>query len=55
MKTTKEKHVLVGADFAGFPLKEAVVQYLINKGWNITDIGVKSENEKIQKCFIELD
>lgn len=26
MKTIKEKELLVGADFAGFPLKEAVCE-----------------------------
>lgn len=25
MKTIKDKQILVGADFAGFPIKEAVV------------------------------
>lgn len=42
MKRVKDKQILVGADFAGFPLKEAVVLHLKNKGWQITDIGVKS-------------
>ncbi len=28
MKTIKDKQILVGADFAGFPLKEAVVAHL---------------------------
>ena len=28
MKTVKEKYLVVGADFAGFPLKEAVVKHL---------------------------
>ena len=32
MKTVKDKRILVGADFAGFPLKEAVVEYLEKKG-----------------------
>lgn len=51
MKTTKDKHVLVGADFAGFPLKEAVVQYLTDKGWIVTDIGVRSSDEKEHQMF----
>lgn len=42
MKTIKDKYLLVGADFAGFPLKEVVVQHLKKKGWKITDIGVRS-------------
>ena len=28
MKTVKDKYLVVGADFAGFPLKEAVVAHL---------------------------
>ena len=40
MKTVKEKYLLVGADFAGYPLKEAVVAHLKRKGWKITDVGV---------------
>jgi ribose 5-phosphate isomerase B len=51
MKTVKDKHVLVGADFAGFPLKEAVVKHLTSKGWNITDIGVKSAGEENPEMF----
>ena len=45
MKTVKDKYLLVGADFAGFPLKEAVVEHLKKKGWKITDIGVRSLND----------
>ena len=44
MKTIKEKQLLVGADFAGFPLKEAVVAHLQKKGWTITDVGVKADS-----------
>ena len=51
MKTVKDKHVLVGADFAGFPLKEAVAKHLKSKGWNITDIGVKAADEKNPEMF----
>lgn len=40
MKTIKDKEILVGADFAGFPL-EAVVAHLKDYGWKVTDIGVK--------------
>ena len=40
MKTVKDKCILVGADFAGYPLKEAVVSHLKEKGWNVTDVGV---------------
>ena len=40
MKTVKDKFLLVGADFAGYPLKEAVCQHLREEGWKITDVGV---------------
>ena len=39
MKTAKEKYLVVGADFAGFTLKEAVVAHLRGKGWKIEDLG----------------
>ncbi len=45
MKTVKDKQILVGADFAGFPLKEAVVAHLKEKGWTVTDVGVRSESD----------
>ena len=45
MKTIKDKQILVGADFAGFPLKEAVVKHLKAKGWTVTDMGVRSLKE----------
>lgn len=51
MKTIKDKQILVGADFAGFPLKEAVVEHLIKKGWTVTDIGVRSADEKNPEMF----
>lgn len=39
-----EKRVVVGADFAGFGLKEAVKQHLIERGWTVVDITpVKEE------------
>lgn len=41
MKTVKDKYLVVGADFAGFPLKEAVVAHLEKKGWKILDLGGK--------------
>lgn len=46
MKLVKGKHILVGADFAGFPLKEAVVEHLRKKGWKICDMGVRSLDKK---------
>ena len=45
MKTIKDKQILVGADFAGFPLKEAVCEHLRGKGWTITDIGVRTDSD----------
>lgn len=51
MKTIKEKQILVGADFAGFPLKEAVVEHLKKKGWTVTDIGVRSADEEKPEMF----
>lgn len=45
MKLVKDKKILVGADFAGFPLKEHVVKHLKNKGWEITDIGLTNPKD----------
>lgn len=45
MRMIKDKQLLVGADFAGFPLKEAVVAHLRQKGWEITDVGVRSPED----------
>ena len=46
MKTIKDKQLLVGADFAGYPLKEAVVAHLRAKGWTITDVGVTAPDQE---------
>jgi len=51
MKTIKDKQILVAADFAGLPLKEVVVEHLKKKGWTVTDIGVKSEDEENPEMF----
>lgn len=45
MKTAKNKQVVVGADFAGYPLKEAVVAHLREKNWEVTDMGVRSPED----------
>ena len=45
MKTVKDKYLVVGADFAGFPLKEAVVAHLKAKGWKIEDLGVRKDSD----------
>lgn len=51
MKMVKDKQVLVAADFAGVTLKNAIVEHLRRKGWEITDIGVKDEKEKNPEMF----
>ena len=43
MKTVKDKQILVAADFAGYPLKEAVTAHLKERGWTITDVGVQGD------------
>lgn len=45
MKTIKDKKLVVGADFAGYPLKEAICAHLRAKGWEIEDLGVKNEQD----------
>ena len=45
MKTIRNKQILVGADFAGYPLKEAVAAHLKAKGWTVTDVGVRSPED----------
>ena len=45
MKTVKDKYLVVGADFAGFPLKAVVVEHLQKKGWKILDLGVKKDSD----------
>lgn len=39
-----EKQVVVGADFAGFPLKSAVADHLRERGWEVVDITPSDEN-----------
>ncbi|MGO1265330.1 MAG: RpiB/LacA/LacB family sugar-phosphate isomerase [Microbacterium gubbeenense] len=38
MKLAKDRHVVIGADFAGFALKEAVKSHLVENGWNVKDL-----------------
>lgn len=38
MRTTREKCVVLGADFAGFRLKEHVKRHLEERGWTVTDL-----------------
>lgn len=51
MKTIKDKQILVAADIAGVPLKNAIVEHLKRRGWTVTDIGVKTEDEKNPEMF----
>ncbi len=51
MKTIKDKQILVAADIAGVPLKNAIVDHLVKKGWEVTDIGVKTVDEKNPEMF----
>lgn len=51
MKTVKDKQVLVAADFAGVALKNAIVEHLKLKGWTVTDIGVRTEDEENPEMF----
>jgi len=45
MKTVKDKKLVVGADFAGYPLKEVVCAHLRKQGWEIEDLGVKNPED----------
>lgn len=45
MKTVKDKKLVVGADRAGYPLKEAVCEHLRARGWEIEDLGVKGPDD----------
>ena len=45
MKTIRDKKLVVGADFAGFALEEAVCAHLRARGWEIADLGVRSEKD----------
>lgn len=42
--TIENKEIVVGADFAGFPLKETVCDHLRSQGWKILDLGVTKES-----------
>ena len=54
MKMIKDKEILMAAETAGFPLKEAVKDYLIHEGWHVTDVGVQSLDEKDPIMFHRL-
>ncbi|MFV0451544.1 MAG: RpiB/LacA/LacB family sugar-phosphate isomerase [Propioniciclava sp.] len=38
MKRAQDRQVVVGADFAGFVLKEHVKRHLESRGWEVTDL-----------------
>ena len=37
------KEIAIGADHAGFPLKEAIKAFLTDQGWRVADKGTDSE------------
>lgn len=39
-----ERKILIGADPAGFQIKEAVKEYLDKEGWEVLDVGMRDEN-----------
>jgi len=51
MKTISDKQILMAADLAGVPLKNAVADHLKAKGWTVTDIGVQTETESDPEMF----
>lgn len=51
MKMIKDKEILMAAEVAGFPLKEAVKDYLIHKGWHVTDVGMQTADEENPEMF----
>lgn len=38
MRLAADRHVVVGADFAGMPLKDAVKTHLEERGWKVQDL-----------------
>ncbi len=51
MKTIADKQIVVGADRAGYPLKEAVVAYLKGEGFEVTDVGVTDPDDPNPEMF----
>lgn len=50
MKMAKDKFVVVGADFAGFALKESVKRHLVERGWTVKDLTpTKAEAPMFQR------
>ena len=50
MKTVKDKQILMAADFAGYPLKEAIREYLEKKGWTVNYLNYDKLAEKRGKA-----
>ena len=44
MKLAKDKHVVMAADFAGYPLAQAVKGYLQDNGWTVEDMTPVKED-----------
>lgn len=38
------KHIAIGADHAGYQLKQAIVQFLVTSGYSVEDMGTHSED-----------
>lgn len=51
VKKVSDKQVLVAADLAGFPLKEAVASHLRKQGWTVTDVGLQSTEDLHPEMF----
>ncbi len=51
MKMIKDKQIVVGADFAGLAVKDAVVKNLEAKGWTVLDLGVKANDKDSEEMF----
>ncbi len=39
--------IVIASEFAGFPLKEFIKKYLIEKGHDVTDVGQQDEEHKV--------
>ena len=50
MKTIKDKQLLMAADFAGYPLKEAIKEYLEKKGWTVNFSNYDMLTQKFGKA-----
>lgn len=39
--------IVIASEFAGFPLKEFIKKYLVEKGHDVTDVGQKDEEHRV--------